>query len=55
MGRYLSGTFSNKNSLNQAEALLPYLFNFVLDCHMKVSSKKGGSEISWYTSDSDLC
>jgi hypothetical protein len=34
MGKYLSGTFLNKNGLQQVEALSSHLFNFAVDCHL---------------------
>jgi len=41
LGKYLSGTFSNKNGLQQVEALSPHLFNFAVDCHLCQANKEG--------------
>jgi len=40
-GIYLSCTFSNKNGLQQVEALSPHIFNFALECHLCQANMEG--------------
>jgi len=40
-GKYLSGTFPNKNVLLQVEALSLHLFSFSLECHLCQADKEG--------------
>jgi hypothetical protein len=57
IGKYLSDNFPFKNGLKQGEALLPLLFNFVLEyVIIKVQENHVGlTEITWDTSAAGLC